>query len=145
MAHALLEEGTLTAEESLALRTLAGWGGDLAQIREALRHSLHTVKAVCDGRTVGMGRLVGDGVMHWYVQDVIVHPEAQGQGIGKAVMEALLAHIAAHSMPGTRVTVGLFSAQGREGFYEQLGFRVRPNAREGAGMHRNLIIPERAD
>ncbi|MCR5501527.1 MAG: GNAT family N-acetyltransferase [Lachnospiraceae bacterium] len=30
---------------------------------------------------VGMGRLVGDGVMYWYLQEIVVLPEYQGRGI----------------------------------------------------------------
>jgi len=33
-----------------------------------------------------MGRIVGDGVTICYIQDVIVLPEYQGKGIGKAII-----------------------------------------------------------
>jgi GNAT superfamily N-acetyltransferase len=44
------------------------------------------------GRQVGFARVVGDGVAFGYVADVFVVPEARGNGVGKALMAALLAH-----------------------------------------------------
>jgi GNAT superfamily N-acetyltransferase len=41
-------------------------------------------------RAVGMGRLVGDGVMYFYVQDLAVEPGYQGRGVGQAILDALL-------------------------------------------------------
>ena len=137
-----LEENVLTAAEFMALRASAGWTASTeAQIAKGLCHSLYTITARVNGESVGMGRLVGDGYLIWYVQDVIVLPSHQSKGVGKAIMEKLLAYAKANSLPGTPVTIGLMAAKGKEAFYENLGFRVRPNEREGAGMVLNLRIP----
>jgi hypothetical protein len=55
-------------------------------------------------------------------------------------MEYLLSYIMRNSLPDTTVAVTLMAAAGMEPFYEKLGFRVRPNAREGAGMMMNMKI-----
>ena len=34
-----------------------------------------------------MGRLVGDGAMYWYLQEIVVLPEYQRQGIGAQLIE----------------------------------------------------------
>lgn len=137
----LLDNG-LNASDFLALRQAVGWEADLNQITRSLEKGLFNVVAQDDdGQTLGMGRLVGDGVMYWYVQDVIVRPDAQGQGIGQAIMARLLAYVDAYSLPGTRVTVGLMAAKGKVGFYEKLGFIPRPNDTMDPGMVMFRLIP----
>jgi GNAT superfamily N-acetyltransferase len=89
---------------------------------------------------VGMGRLVGDGYLYFYVQDVIVEPKYQGLGIGKEIMTYISRYIETNGLPGTSVTVGLMSAMGKEGFYEKLGFTARPNEGYGAGMMKYVKI-----
>jgi putative acetyltransferase len=34
-----------------------------------------------------MGRLVGDGAMYWYLQEIVVLPKYQRQGIGAQLLE----------------------------------------------------------
>ena len=130
-----LLDNQLTPEDFVRLRTAAGFiATPIEQAEKALANSLHCVTARCGGQVVGMGRLVGDGVMYWYLQEIIVHPDNQGMGIGKCIVNRLLEHIRAAAMPGTRVTVGLMAAKGKDSFYEQFGFFRRPNDSCGAGM-----------
>jgi GNAT superfamily N-acetyltransferase len=69
-----------------------------------------------------MGRLVGDGAMYWYLQDIIVQPEYQGQGIGRMIVNRLLEYIKENAMPGTKIEIGLTAVKGKEPFYEIFGF-----------------------
>ena len=46
------------------------------QTQEALHNSLYTVTAVDGNQTVGMGRLIGDG-MYYMIVDIVVHPTYQ--------------------------------------------------------------------
>ena len=54
---------------------------------------------------------------------MVVAPEYQGRGIGKAVAEKLLAYAQSRLPPGGRTSVQLIAAGGKEGFYEKLGFQ----------------------
>jgi len=135
-----LVEDILTAKDFLKLRETTGWSSSLTeqQVEAGLRNSLVTVSAVCEGRIIGMGRLIGDGLCACYVQDMVVYPEFQGVGIGKSIMDRLISFVKENGYTDTSVTIGLFSAKGKEGFYRNLGFFERPNENQGTGMQ--LIV-----
>jgi len=71
---------------------------------------------------VGMGRVVGDGAIFFYVQDVAVCPDHQGQGIGADVMSALVGWVRENAPD--KAFAGLFAIKGTEPFYERFGFGV---------------------
>ena len=122
-----------SAEEFNALRHSVGWKThELQVVQNFLPNSLYGVCVRCDGELVGMGRVVGDGGTVFYIQDVVVVPEHQGQGCGAMVMERIMNYIQTHAH--NHSTVGLMSAFGKEGFYERYGFTRRPNEKLGAGM-----------
>lgn len=83
--------------------------------------------SVKDGKLIGMGRLVGDGAMYWYLQEIIVLPEYQGLGIGTMIVEHLVDYAVKNSSTGKFTTIGGVSAKGKEGFYQKLGFDVISN------------------
>ena len=131
-------ENELCYEDYRALRTLAGWENHSEeQTRRALAAALYDVTAVEDGRAVAMGRLVGDG-LYDVIAGVVVAPEYQGRGIGKAVAEKLLAYAQSRLPPGGRTSVQLIAAEGKEGFYEELGFRKMTGGRCGFALRRVL-------
>ena len=120
-----LVENVLRAEDFIQLKAAVGMlDRPLDQVEKALKNGLFHVSAVCNGKTVGMGRLVGDGAMYWYLQDIIVLPEYQGKGIGKSIVNRLLAYFRSTASPGTKIEVGLTSVKGKEPFYEKLGFSI---------------------
>ncbi len=86
---------------------------------------------------MGMGRLVGDGAMYWYLQEIVVLPEYQGKGIGKSIVNRLLEHIKSAAVPGTIIDIGLTAVKGKEPFYEKFGFLVR-----STGMGQLMEIQE---
>lgn len=120
-----LVDNGLKAEDFIRLKVAAGFmERPLLQAKRALENGLFNVSAVCDGKVVGMGRLVGDGAMYWYLQEIIVLPEYQGKGIGKSIVNRLIEHIKSTAIPGTIINVGLTAVPGKEPFYEKLGFSV---------------------
>lgn len=118
-----LIDNILTAEDFVRLKVATGFmNRPLEQADKAIKNGLFNVSAVLDGKVIGMGRLVGDGAMYWYLQEIIVLPEYQGKGIGKAIVNHLLEYIKNTAIPGTGVEVGLTAVKGKEPFYEKLGF-----------------------
>ena len=118
-----LVDNALTPEDFVRLKVATGFlDRPLEQAEKALQNGLFNVAAICDGQVIGRGRLVGDGAMYWYLQEIIVLPEYQGNGIGKSIVNRLLEHIKETAIPGTGISVGLTAVKGKETFYEKFGF-----------------------
>lgn len=81
---------------------------------------------------IGMGRIIGDGALNLYLQDVVVSTQYRGLGVGRALMVGLIKEIEVRFDPDA--TVGLMAADGRNGFYQRLGFKTRPDKNFGPGM-----------
>ena len=80
-------------DEVLALYESVGWTGYTSrfEIMEcAFARSLKIYGAYVQDKLIGLIRAVGDGVTIVYIQDLLVHPEYQRMGIGKALMGRLL-------------------------------------------------------
>ena len=74
-------ENMLRYEDYCRLRESVDWLiFSKEQTEEAINNSLYTVIAVEDNQTVGMGRLIGDG-MYFIIADIIVYPAYQKNGI----------------------------------------------------------------
>ncbi|MEA3409923.1 MAG: GNAT family N-acetyltransferase [Pseudomonadota bacterium] len=114
-----------SAQEYLDLRDAVGWHGfSEAVASRSLDRSLYTVCAEHGGRVVGCGRVVGDGGVYFYVQDILVHPAFQRQGLGGSIMERVRGYLDAACGPGA--FIGLMSAPGLENFYARYGFEPFP-------------------
>jgi len=123
----------VTVDEFMDLRQSVGWGlPDRASIRVGLKNTIFSVCVERKGKLVGYGRVVGDGGFTVYIQDVIVKPEYQRQGVGLSIMNSIMDYVKANYCKGTYV--GLMASLGRETFYKRFGFIERPNDKCGAGM-----------
>ena len=94
---------------------------DPADLRCAFANSYAACFAFSGGQLVGTARATSDGVYYATVLDVCVHPDHQGRGIGRLVVERLLARLPSYK-------VFLTSVPGKEGFYKKLGFLRQTNA-----------------
>jgi GNAT superfamily N-acetyltransferase len=117
-----IEERPPTTAELRALAEAVGWTDhyDWDTIGGALVNSLYGVVALDGTRVVGCARLVGDGVRYFYVQDVLVDPVREGDGIATTLVETLLEWIRATAP--AEAFVGLFSSPDARGVYEGVGF-----------------------
>ena len=104
------------------------------QAKKGLSNSLYTLVAFKDGKAVGMGRIVGDGAIICYVQDLIVLPRVQHLGIGSKILNELKRHVEELRLPDTEMMFCLMCAKGREPFYLKHGFLARPTEHLGPGM-----------
>ncbi|MDE7211312.1 MAG: GNAT family N-acetyltransferase [Lachnospiraceae bacterium] len=142
MERYCIEKNALTPEiyESLRAKvSLQHYGEE--DVKEALAHTLFSV-VVKEGQVpVGIGRIVGDGRIVFFIKDVVVEPSRQNCGIGRMIMEELMLYIKQHGC--RNAYAGLMALTGKEGFYEKFGFRVRPYDGQGSGMTQlvNVDLP----
>ncbi len=123
-----LVDNILQAEDFVRLRIQTGFAEiPIEHAQKALQNGLINVSAIYNGELVGMGRLVGDGAMYWYLQEIIVLPEFQGKGIGTMIVNHLVDYAKVSSTTGKFTTIGGVSAKGKEPFYEKMGFDIISN------------------
>ncbi len=88
-----------------------------AKLARAARNS-YVVCSAFDGATlIGFGRAISDGEYQSAIYDMIVAPEYQGHGVGKAIMDALV-----ERLPQGKALI--YAVPGKEEFYRKLGFEM---------------------
>ena len=129
------QKNTLNFEDYCSLRESVEWlNFDDEQMKRGLANSLLTISVSRDGKTVGMGRLIGDGGMYYTIVDVVVRPEHQGKGIGSRIIDLILEYVGDQTPSGGRSSIQLIAERGKEEFYLKKGFKVIPHEFCGSGM-----------
>ena len=80
-------------EEILRLYTAVGWTAyteNTPVLQEGFKNSMLVLAAYEGEELLGIIRTVGDGVTIVFVQDILVFPDKQRQGIGTALLKAIL-------------------------------------------------------
>lgn len=88
-----------------------------ADLAIAFSNSMFRCFVHANGRLVGAGRALADGVYTAYIGDIAVLPDYRGTGIGKQIVAELLRQCGRHKK------VILYSVPGSEAFYRKFGFR----------------------
>jgi GNAT superfamily N-acetyltransferase len=117
---------SIKPQEFMRIREELGFPAvTFAAAARALRDDLFDVVVLLDGETpVACCRVIGDGALTFYVQDLLVVPKMQRRGVGTKVMDLVLGHLGALAPPGA--FIGLMAAPGTEGFFARQGFATRP-------------------
>lgn len=76
------------------------------------------VAKTSEGKIIGMGRVISDGVSDGYIQDVIVSSPYRKKGIGKQIVIRLKDHCLNQGLSW----IGLIAEPGTKDFYIKLGF-----------------------
>jgi len=84
--------------------------------RQAFSASASVVFVFDEQQLIGFGRAISDGIVQAAIYDVAVLPSRQGQGIGKQIIQKIVA-----SLPGCNFI--LYASPGKEPFYRKLNFR----------------------
>lgn len=99
-----------------------------------LPNSLFAVMVFYGDAPVGIGRVVGDGGCFFEIVDIAVLLEHHGKGVGKLIMDALMAYLREHASESAYMS--LMADHGTPD-YEKFGF-TRAQAPEAAGMYLRL-------
>jgi ribosomal protein S18 acetylase RimI-like enzyme len=128
-----LVEREPTSSEYRSFRQTVGWS-DVSDegIAIGLKNALYSVVRLHHKKTIGCGRVVGDGGIYFYVQDIIVLPEYRGLGLGRLIMDKVMDYLRGRAKPGA--FIGLMAAKSVARFYERYGFEVRPDDAPGMAM-----------
>ena len=105
-------------EEVVALYKANAWSSaeKPLQLLAALRNSDALVTARVDGRLVGLGNAISDGHLVVYFPHLLVHPEFQRQGVGRAMMKVLMQKYAGFHQQMLTADGGAVE------FYKSMGF-----------------------
>ena len=100
------------------LYRLAPLGNKTPQgLRVAFGNSMFRCFAREEGRLVGVGRALADGVDCSYLCDIAVLPSHQGTGLGQQIVDRLLQLSRGHKK------IILYAVPGKEPFYRRFGFK----------------------
>ncbi len=114
---------SIALEAVLHLYQAVGWTNYTYQpqmLEKALSHSLAIYLALDGDAVVGLVRLVGDGFSSVFVQDLIVLPSYQRQGIGSDLIKEALGD----SKDAYQVQLVTDQTEKNLGFYRSLGFET---------------------
>ena len=110
-------------EDVLHLYQAVGWTNYTNQpqmLEQSLSHSLAIYLALDGDAVVGLIRLVGDGFSSVFVQDLIVLPSYQRQGIGSSLMKEALEDF----KEAYQVQLATEQTEKNVGFYRSMGFET---------------------
>ncbi|MBC3767717.1 GNAT family N-acetyltransferase [Neptunicella marina] len=92
-----------------------------------LANSLYAVHICYEGTPVGMGRIVGDGGLNFDIVDIAVHPDHQGKGLGRKIMQAIMDYLEKNTLKGAYITL----MADVPALYEKFGFTYTRPESEG--------------
>lgn len=116
-----------TCIDLLQLRALfnltAFWARDrsIEDLETAIRYSDPVITVWNGERLIGHARATSDGIYRATIWDVIVHPDYQGAGLGRKLVETVIAHPRVN-----RVERVYLMTTNQQKFYERVGFEENP-------------------
>ncbi|MCO7126425.1 GNAT family N-acetyltransferase [Sporolactobacillus shoreicorticis] len=120
-----------SSTEFFNLYQTTGWNDNFElskeRLHQAISNSWYTLSVYEDKQLIGFGRIISDGVYQSFLCDLIVSPNYRKQGIGTEIVKRLLNHSKMNGL----TWIQLSCAQGKQPFYERLGFKARPNDAPG--------------
>ncbi|MEM7165873.1 MAG: GNAT family N-acetyltransferase [Planctomycetota bacterium] len=131
----VLTERAPTVAEYQSLIASVGWKRrDPEAIAASLKQSFVSVCAASAEALVGMGRVISDGGLHYYITDVVVRPDWHRQGIGTSIVNQLNERL--DRLQYANTFVGVVATPGSQPFYENLGYKAQNS--DGPAMFRWL-------
>ena len=110
-------------EQIVELYRSEGWWKDFmdkSRIPELIRGSYLFALAIdtSSGKSIGMGRVISDGIADAYIQDLVVLPDWRNKNTGGMIVSALIEQCVSNGISW----IGLIAQPGTDAFYRSLGF-----------------------
>lgn len=93
MEFSIREYQNYNEDEIISLYKSVGWTNytnNSKMLKEAYANSLKILGAYDDEKLLGVIRVVGDGHSVVFIQDILIYPKYQRQGIGTALLKQIL-------------------------------------------------------
>ncbi len=112
-------DAPVSAKELADLRQSVGWNRMERELADVRLHNAFHLCCFDEDRLVGYAAVVSNGVTDAYIQDLMVHPDYQQQGIGLQLMQQILERLRAQGIYMVSVIYGGAELQK---YYEEFGF-----------------------
>ena len=101
------------------LRQSVGWNRMERELADAQLHNTFQLCCFDGAQLIGYAAVVSNGVTDAYIQDLMVHPDYQQQGIGHQLMQRTLARLRNEGIYMVSIIYGDTDLQK---YYEEFGF-----------------------
>lgn len=123
---------TINLQELELLCDSVGWvRRPIKKVKLALDNSFLSVSLFYSKnntkKMIGFARVTSDGSFNATIWDVVIHPEFQGLGLGKALMKEVIKQLRTYDIS----TITLFADPEVVKFYKHIGFMVDPDGVKG--------------
>lgn len=114
-------KGDVTPEEVKMIFSFAPWAQNrnIAQIAVMLQKTDFVVLITSEDLPVGFARVITDHAFRAFVEDVVVHPDYRGEGIGRMLVEALENYVEALGVERIELSTG------KPEFWSHLGYEAK--------------------
>lgn len=99
----------------------------VTDLARAIQNSWYVISIYHSDELIGFGRIIADGVHHALIVDLIIHPDYQGKGLGRRLLDRLVQKCKDNKIRD----IQLFAARDKSGFYTKSGFEKRPSNAPG--------------
>ena len=100
------------------LRESVGWNRMEDEYNNPLMTSYYHIAVYEDGKLVGYIDSVSNGVTDAYIQDLMVHPDYQGKGVGTELMNQMITYLKENRI----YIISVVFEESLKPFYDRFGF-----------------------
>lgn len=108
----------VSAKDLSDLRESVGWNRMESEYSNPLMTSYYHIAVYEDGKLVGYIDSVSNGVTDAYIQDLMVHPDYQGKGLGTELMNQMITYLKENRI----YIISVVFEESLKPFYDRFGF-----------------------
>lgn len=109
---------SVSAKALSDLREVVGWNRMESEYKNPLMTSYYHIAVYAENELIGYVDCVSNGVTDAYIQDLMVHPNYQGKGIGTDLMNKMIAYLKEKRI----YMISVVFEERLKPFYDRFGF-----------------------